>query len=728
MNGRYERILRTLLYLTAVVLLNAAAVTLFFRFDLTRNKIYTLSEASRNVVATLQEPLTIKAFFSKNMPAPYNNIEQQVRDLLDEYARWGNEFFNYSFHSMGTGGGFDPNTLDENETLARSYRIFPIQLEQVEKDEVTLVNAYMGLAFLYGDHLETIPAVTQADRLEYNVTQAIVNLNQRIDALLSLEEGIRIDLILSSSLLAYSDALADIPARLDDAVHRLNKNFLNRLSYRHIDPDKVPDAVSEAARFRIPPVFIGEDEGGTANYAYAGLAIHHGTDAFAKAIIQTSYEGLQVADLESLEILIESSVNAILGVHEEVGFLADFGTPPYRGIAQQSELSKTDLSVFYPLVSLDYRIKGLLLEDREIPQAMKCLLIVSPNEELNDWALFQIDQFLMGGGSVVMFLDAFNMLTPRDPTTNEPTGQSLFFPRMTGLEALIKHFGIELAQAYVLDEESYVYRERNTAGGIDEVPIYTIPIIGRESLNQELTFLSNIDGLIAINASPLVLLKEESDDLRIFRAISSSDRAWQMSNEPLRASGTFGATPPLFGKKSYPIAYLLEGTFRSFFADRPIPARPRDDAESDGDTAVVSGPEVGDFISGEREFLPEGEGKLFVMGTSTVLGSNVLDPDGNGPNALFLLNILDYMNNREERAGMRGKGRRFAPIEDTTPGRRTFTKTFNIAAIPALVAVAGGFMWLYRLGKKRRIARRFPERSRGVAKAGKKPRSGRGTA
>ncbi|MEE8590054.1 MAG: GldG family protein, partial [Spirochaetia bacterium] len=180
------------LYLIVVVLLNAAATSLFFRFDLTQNKIYTLSDASKNAVATLQEPLTIKAFFSKNMPAPYNNIEQQVRDLLEEYAHWGNEFFNYSFYSMGTEEGADPDRVSEYEAMARSYFIVPIQIEKVEKDEVKLVRAYMGLAFLHGDLLETIPAVTSADRLEFTITQTIQTLNERVSSLMNLKEDIQV--------------------------------------------------------------------------------------------------------------------------------------------------------------------------------------------------------------------------------------------------------------------------------------------------------------------------------------------------------------------------------------------------------------------------------------------------------------------------------------------------------------------------------------------------------
>ena len=57
-------------YLVIVVLINLAGITMFARFDLTENKVYSISEASQQVVSTLSEPMTINVFFTKNLPAP----------------------------------------------------------------------------------------------------------------------------------------------------------------------------------------------------------------------------------------------------------------------------------------------------------------------------------------------------------------------------------------------------------------------------------------------------------------------------------------------------------------------------------------------------------------------------------------------------------------------------------------------------------------------------------
>ncbi|MGD2098994.1 MAG: Gldg family protein, partial [Desulfobacterales bacterium] len=65
-----EKYIKFLIYLIIVVLVNVAGITLFFRLDLSANKMYSISDASKKVVSTLNEPLTIKVFFTKNLPAP----------------------------------------------------------------------------------------------------------------------------------------------------------------------------------------------------------------------------------------------------------------------------------------------------------------------------------------------------------------------------------------------------------------------------------------------------------------------------------------------------------------------------------------------------------------------------------------------------------------------------------------------------------------------------------
>ena len=86
-----------------------------------------------------------------------------------------------------------------------------------------------------------------------------------------------------------------------------------------------------------------------------------------------------------------------------------------------------------------------------------------------------------------------------------------------------------------------------------------------------------------------------------------------------------------------------------------------------------------------------------------MLKDNVLDAGGRGPNATYILNVIDYLNDREGIAVMRGKEQRFNPLNDAKAGTKTFVKTLNIIGLPALVVLFGIVVWFRRHSRKKNI-------------------------
>ncbi|MCX6556340.1 MAG: GldG family protein [Candidatus Aminicenantes bacterium] len=212
-----------LMYVAVIFLLNLVAASLFMRFDLTGDRLYSISSISKKVVSTLSEPLTIHVFFTRNLPAPHNNTERYLEDLLKEYAITANHFFNYQFHNVSAQDEETGKAVNENQELANNYGIYPIQIQKIEKDEVKFQKAYMGMALIYGDMVERIPTITGTDGLEYKITTAMQKMNNKISALLRLPEKIQIKLVLSSSLNIVApyiniSGLADMPAKCETSI------------------------------------------------------------------------------------------------------------------------------------------------------------------------------------------------------------------------------------------------------------------------------------------------------------------------------------------------------------------------------------------------------------------------------------------------------------------------------------------------------------------------------
>ncbi|MBP5403244.1 MAG: GldG family protein [Treponema sp.] len=155
------------LLLVAVILINLVSINGFFRFDLTSQRAYSLSKASKEVIKHIDSPLSVKVFFSKNLPAPYNNVEQYLTDILTEYKSNGSKYFSYQVYDM---------SKEENQQQAQSLGIYPVQIDQVETSGFSSKIAWMGVAITYGDYIAAIDSLKTTTDIEYKITTTITKI------------------------------------------------------------------------------------------------------------------------------------------------------------------------------------------------------------------------------------------------------------------------------------------------------------------------------------------------------------------------------------------------------------------------------------------------------------------------------------------------------------------------------------------------------------------------
>ncbi|MFC1858225.1 Gldg family protein [Thermodesulfobacteriota bacterium] len=718
--------IKPLIYLLVVVLINLVGMTLFFRLDLTQNNIYSISAASKKVVATLTEPLTVNVFFTKNLPAPHNNTERYLHDLLEEYAIYANQYFNYRFYDVSPETEGIKGETKENRELADNYGIHPIQIQVIEKDEVKFKKAYMGLVMIHGDMIERIPTVTSIKGLEYKLTTTMQKLNNKVSALLRLEDNIKVKLFLSSSLMEVAPLLGlkqlqNYPAKLKEVVEEINPKFYGRLEYSYLDPSDDQSLKNEVLEYNLVTLKWPElpNKGIQAGNGAIGIIMEYGDKfreiqllkVFRIPIIGTQYN---LADIEQIEEMINSNLETLIDINEHLGYLADHGTFSVSRFAPPGQEAPEALTNFSELISENYTIKQVNLKDGVIPADINCMVFVRPTEKFSEYELYQIDQALMRGKNIAFILDAFNeVISQNQQFSRGPT----YIPLNTGLEKLLEHYGIRIKQSLVMDENCHKQRLPLSMGG-GERPFYFAPIIKSEFINQDLAYMKNIKGLIAVKVSPLELddnrLKE--NNITAHRLFASSEKSWEMSKRinlnPLLIK------PPKAEeeRESFPLAYMLEGQFPSYFEGKPLPEKtagsdaskemnPQENAEKK--TANETGidlsrvEDTGGFIAKGRK------SKIFIMASSEMLKDNILDKEGENPNAMFIMNIVDALNQRSGIAMMRSKVQQFNPLSDSSALTKTFIKTFNIVGLPVLIVMLGLIMWLLRHARKKRIQMMF---------------------
>jgi len=723
--NKSEKYIKLAVYLVVVVLINLAGTTLFLRWDMTKNGVYSLSDVSKEVVANLTEPLTIKAFFSRDLPAPYNGTERYLRDLLEEYAVHGNRFFNYQFYDVSPQSDGITSASNENQQMASNYGIQPLQIQQLENDEFKSRLAYMGIVVIQGDIVERIPAITTTDGLEYTLTTTLQKASKKISSLVGLTENIDVKLILSPSLEAVSPliGLAELPVlpeTVQTAVENLNRKNYNRLSFAFLDPVTDDEQTAVIDAYDVLPLkwdYI-EEEDIPAGTGVVGLAMSLGDKTVSLPILQvyrvpifgTQYD---LSTPKEIEDMIDGQVETLVNVNENIGYLADHGTLSLadNAAAMMGLDTGGDLTVFNTLLGSSYSIRQFNLTEDLVPADVRCLIIARPTEPFTDWELFQLDQALMRGQNLAIFLDPFKEVVSQDMAYMGQSQQVSYEPLDTGLEKLLAHWGIHVGQSIVMDEACYTQASNQVLGG-GKQSIYYAPIVQPENIDQSLPMMRNIKEFLALKVSPLTLDEEtlKDNNLTATVAFSSSERAWEMES-PINLNPMYHNPPAsddLFEKK--PLAVLIKGPFPSYFNGKAVPEKEAPATESNEETDITEEAEAPKMpvVTSEGGIIETGApARVFLIGSGDMLQDSLLDENGISTNSMLLMNMVDMLNGHEDTALMRSKTQSHNPLNSTSALVKTTVKAVNIAGLPILVVVFGMLVWMRRHVRRKTIQRMF---------------------
>ncbi|WP_224365150.1 GldG family protein [Hyalangium versicolor] len=189
----------------SLVLLNLLAVRTFFRLDVTKEGIYTLASASKDTMAGLEDPVTVTAYFTENLPAPYSGNARYVRDLLAEYRSASKGKLSFEFidpSAQETEADKETKREVKRDIFGRQFReptsvekelsslgIQPVEIRVVEQDQMQTKRAYMGLVIKHQEKKEVIPVVQDLGSLEYDLTSLIRKMTRPKTPVLAVLQG-----------------------------------------------------------------------------------------------------------------------------------------------------------------------------------------------------------------------------------------------------------------------------------------------------------------------------------------------------------------------------------------------------------------------------------------------------------------------------------------------------------------------------------------------------------
>lgn len=139
------------------------------RIDLTEDNLYTLSEGTLNIIKSLQEPLTLRFYYSDKVAQELPSVKayaQRVQELLEEYKRASDGMIKLIV--------INPQPFSDNEQRAEQYGL---QAVPIEGKTDQLYFGLVGSNLLDGVELISFFQPEKEDVLEYDLTKLIYKLS-----------------------------------------------------------------------------------------------------------------------------------------------------------------------------------------------------------------------------------------------------------------------------------------------------------------------------------------------------------------------------------------------------------------------------------------------------------------------------------------------------------------------------------------------------------------------
>ena len=198
-NIKRGNIIRLLLSIAIIILLNIIAAFIFTRFDLTAEKRYSLSPATKTALKNLNDIVFFKIYLFGNLPPGFQRLSNETREMLDEFRAYSDNI-QYEFVDLSK----IPNEKDRND----AYRLLverglqPTDLRVNNKGESSQLIIFPGAFVSYrGKELpiQLLMAQLQQDpnmvlnnsiqTLEYNLASVMKNLTTVIKPQIAIIEG-----------------------------------------------------------------------------------------------------------------------------------------------------------------------------------------------------------------------------------------------------------------------------------------------------------------------------------------------------------------------------------------------------------------------------------------------------------------------------------------------------------------------------------------------------------
>ncbi|MDA1267489.1 MAG: gliding motility-associated ABC transporter substrate-binding protein GldG [Bacteroidetes bacterium] len=549
-----------------------------------------------------------------------------------------------------------------------SHRLFP------------LAALIFGVLVLVGFAQTIRFRIDLTEEKRYSLHPSTLKLLENID------RPLHVDILLTGEQLP--GGMRRLQKSIEETVRTFNAYSSENITVSYFDPLEVTDSLKEEfiytlADYGIRPtnLFVNQATGQQEQLIFPGVLVSDDTYETGALVLKgergMSAEQTLNASIENLEFELAQAIQKLLYPQKSALAL----------IIGHGELAEDDGFGMVEALNGRYELFKVPMEQAQKVEdlsSFEVIFILGPSSPYTERELFLLDQYVMGGGNLVIGVEGVSL----DQSQLAGEG-SLALPLENSLDRLLYRYGIRVNKDLIQDLIFGVIPVTGGNFGNQEqlVPLpwpyhfqagrmYPHPITkGLDQVNFR--YASSIDTVKAdgVIKTPLLFSSERSRIMPL----------------PHLLSLTAFQEPPLeseFGLQNLPLAYLLEGEFTSLFKNRFVPEEfAGSSINTNGNGKVIALGDASLFQSqlnlADREPLPLGEDPL----AQTTFA-----------NKQFLENLVQYLSDPEGIIATRTKVLQIRPLDKVKVAEEKLKwQLINLGIPVILLGMLGGLIGLLRV-------------------------------
>lgn len=676
--------------LGVAVMLNVVLMKTPARLDLTKYKVHTLSDESVKATESLDN-VTIHVYISKDLPESIptqfggkqslKGVDRAFRDKLEEYANaaGGRIRLVYADVDYPSAGSV------EEQAEAAKLEMFSSTEAKVEGEQVRFARYALGATFHYKNVQEVLPKALEPGYFEFEITKRLLRLKEKYDNSLLMKDLLSSGKQLFEAVRACNKKIQAVASpddknpvggplditkggggnpqqktfkavtagrttfdpvcqKIGPIVGQANQSLKGRNEFvdnlvksaqqywnvynellRYLDgkgPKQVPPEAAVSQIVQLSATLSAE-----VDKRHTTL-----TDSPGQRRIGFLCGHGEFCPFREEEPLFDPQLAAMIGKNPMMKQIADAAAQMAQGIDQTNQrvgdglFTKQGFSIM--------KVKS----NKPIPDTIAALIVYAPRGKLGDYDRYQLDQFLLSGRPVAIFVQNYEVAISNFYSPDE-LGQDMQIrtwikPTDSNVTDLLAKYGVVVNKDLVLDPkhvDTVRVMELINRGGVKyqaqrDFAYALIPVMNEFDRTHALT--RSIQSASIPYTSSIVIDPKLKNDKRfeVHELIKASPEAFVKSAFKQEPNGPGFPVNPLHvneaskaesGNGPHTIAVAIRGPFKSAFEGKDIPPRPKGKKSA----SPFPRPDEKDETEADRELAKRrrknsGTGKLLVIGSN----------------------------------------------------------------------------------------------------------------